>query len=288
MGTFADLGLTLLKTIAQGVIANIPVFIQTIPTIIENLAGIVNDNAPKVMKVGMEIIKALALGIIKGIPVLIANIPKILKAMVALFKAFNWINLGRVVVKGIATGLRAAGGMLKSAISKPINAVKSAIVAGFAAAKEKALSAFDKMKDGIKRKIESAKDAVKNVVEKIKGFFPISIGKWLSNLPSLSITTATKTFLGKTITYPTGFSWHAKAMQNPYMFTGATLFGAGEAGDEMLYGKKALMDDITEAVDKSGGKQQNVVYNITVENADSPEEFAQRLVRSLKLEMRTV
>lgn len=288
VGTFVDLGLNLLKSIAQGVIDNIPTFIQTVPTIIENFAGIVNDNAPKILKVGLQIIKALAQGIIKGIPVLIANIPKILKAMVAVFKAFNWINLGRVVVKGIATGLRAAGGMLKSAISKPINAVKSAIVAGFAAAKEKAVSTFEKMKDGIKKKIEAAKDAVKGVVEKIKGFFPISIGKWLSNLPSLSITTATKTFLGKTITYPTGFSWHAKAMQNPYMFTGATLFGAGEAGDEMLYGKKALMDDITEAVDKSGGKQQNVVYNITVENADSPEEFAQRLVRSLKLEMRTV
>ena len=83
-------------------------------------------------------------------------------------------------------------------------------------------------------------------------------------------------------------SWYKKAMENPYLFTDATLFGAGEAGDEMMYGKKALMNDITEAVDKSGGKQQNVVYNITVENADSPEEFAQRLICSLKLEMRTV
>lgn len=287
-GTFIDMGLTLIKSIAQGIITNIPVFIQTIPTIIENFAGVINDNAPKVISTGVQILKALAQGVIKAIPVLIANIPKILKAMVAVFKAFNWVNLGRVVVKGIATGLKAAGHLLKSAVTKPVNAVKTAIVTGFAAAKEKALSAFDKIKDGIKKKIESAKDSVKNVVEKIKGFFPISIGKWLSNLPSLHINTATKTFLGKTITYPTGFSWNAKAMQQPWMFTGATLFGAGEAGDEMLYGKKALMSDISEAMDKGNGREQNVVYNITVENADSPEEFAQRLVRSLKLEMRTV
>ena len=292
VGTFFDLGLNLLKSIAQGVISNIPTFIQTIPTIIENLAGIVNDNAPKILKVGMQIIKALAQGIIKGIPVLIANIPKILKAMVALFKAFNWINLGRVVVKGIATGLRAAGGMLKSAISKPINAVKSAIVAGFAAAKEKALSAFDKIKDGAKKKIESAKDAVKGAIEKIKGFFPLSIGNIFSNLrlPHFSVSGGSPPFgIGGKGSLPHfSVSWYKKAMENPYLFTDATLFGAGEAGDEMMYGKKALMNDITEAVDKSGGKQQNVVYNITVENADSPEEFAQRLVRSLKLEMRTV
>ena len=292
VGTFMDMGLTLLKSIAQGVINNIPTFIQTVPTIIENLAGIINDNAPKIMKTGLQIIKALALGIIKGIPVLIANIPKILKAMVALFKAFNWINLGRVVVKGIATGLRAAGGMLKSAISKPINAVKSAIIAGFAAAKEKALSAFDKIKDGAKKKIEAAKDAVKGAVEKIKGLFPLSIGNIFSNLrlPHFSVSGGSPPFgIGGKGSLPHfSVSWYKKAMENPYLFTDATLFGAGEAGDEMMYGKKALMNDITEAVDKSGGKQQNVVYNITVENADSPEEFAQRLVRSLKLEMRTV
>lgn len=43
-------------------------------------------------------------------------------------------------------------------------------------------------------------------------------------------------------------SWHAKAMDNPYMFTNATLFGAGEAGDEIMYGRQALMRDIKEAV----------------------------------------
>ena len=49
-------------------------------------------------------------------------------------------------------------------------------------------------------------------------------------------------------------SWYKKAMEEPYMFTKPTLFnvnpltgqakGAGEAGDEIMYGKKNLMNDI--------------------------------------------
>ena len=36
-------------------------------------------------------------------------------------------------------------------------------------------------------------------------------------------------------------------MENPYLFSNATLFGAGEAGDEMLYGRNSLLNDIATA-----------------------------------------
>lgn len=42
-------------------------------------------------------------------------------------------------------------------------------------------------------------------------------------------------------------SWYKKAQNNPYLFSNATLFGAGEAGDEVLYGRNALMNDIARA-----------------------------------------
>ena len=70
-------------------------------------------------------------------------------------------------------------------------------------------------------------------------------------------------------------------MESPYLFSDATLFGAGERGDEILYGRDALMNDIREAVGIGGN-----VFNITVNNADNPEEFADRLVRQIKLRTR--
>ena len=271
---FIEMGLTLAKSIADGIIKNIPTIIQTVPKIITNIANIINNNAPKIIATGAVILKNLVVGLIKAIPVLIANIPTIIKAAVAVFEAFQWANVGKLVVSGIAKGLKAGIGVVKSSGKKIANGIVNAIksvpskIKGFvnkikshlmfAGLASKVRSNFDRIKEKITKPIEKAKDKIKGFVEKIKGFFPISIGKWLSNLPSLSLKTATKTILGKTITYPVGFSWNAKAMQQPYMFTGATLFGAGEAGDEMLYGRKALMRDIREATAGTSGP----VYNI--------------------------
>ena len=48
-------------------------------------------------------------------------------------------------------------------------------------------------------------------------------------------------------------------MKNPYMFTDMTLFGAGEAGDEVLYGRTALMTDIRAGVaSETDGLTQNL------------------------------
>ena len=91
--------LTLIQKLAQGIINSIPTFIETVPTIISNFAGVINDNAPKIIETGVSILKSLVVGIIKAIPVLVANMPKIIKAMVAVFKAFGWANIGKLQSK---------------------------------------------------------------------------------------------------------------------------------------------------------------------------------------------
>jgi hypothetical protein len=120
----------------------------------------------------------------------------------------------------------------------------------FTSIKSTASRIWSGIKTAITKPIESAKNTVKGIVNKIKGFFPFKIGKIVSlRTPSISLLTGSKSVLGKTITYPRGFhvSWNKKAMQDPYLFSNATLFGAGEAGDEVLYGRNSLMNDIANA-----------------------------------------
>ena len=74
-------------------------------------------------------------------------------------------------------------------------------------------------------------------------------------------------------------SWYKKAMENPYLFSNATLFGAGESGDEMLYGRKALLRDISEAVGNSGGGQ--IVMNVYGSEGMSVNELANAVERKL-------
>lgn len=293
-GKLIPVALTIIQKLAQGIIKNIPTFIKTVPTIISNFAGIINDNAPKIIETGFSIIKSLVVGIIKAIPVVIENIPKILKAIVDVFMAFQWLNLGKVVMSGIGKGLSAAGGALKSAVMKPINAVKSAISSGFKSAKDRAVSYMNALKKGVTDKIHAARDAVKKAVSKIKGFFPLKIGKIFSNikLPHFSIKGKAPFGLGGKGTKPSiSVTWNKKAYDTPYLFTNPTVvsglgFGDG-VGDEMVYGKQSLMNDITEAMDRGGGSGTTINIYSTVNGSEDPEAYAERLVGKVKLAMRT-
>lgn len=185
---------------------------------------------------------------------------------------------------------------IKNAITKPVNVIKSTVKNNFNTLKKNVTSIFTSLKskvssiwNGIKsaitRPIESAKNKVKGIVNKIKGFFPFKLGKIVSlRTPSISLLTGSKSVLGKTITYPKGFhvSWNKKAMNDPYLFSNATLFGAGEAGDEVLYGRNALMRDIANAV----GQGATNTWNITVNGAEDPEAWAAKFAHQFKIQMR--
>lgn len=297
-GKFITVGLSFVKSIAQGIINNIPTFIQTVPKIITNIAGIINDNAPKLIATGISIIKALIVGIVKAIPVLIDNMPQILQAIYSAFMAFQWANLGKLAITGIAKGLKAMAGPIKNAaksivdkITAPIKAIPGKITGtisnirtklSFSGLASKVSTVFKNIRDKITEPIAKAKDKISDIISSIKGKFPFNIGKIINlKTPSISMSTGSKTVLGKTITYPKGFSvsWHAKAMEDPYMFRGATLFGAGESGDEVLYGRSALMRDISDAVDGKGG---DVIVNLNYDASDDATDMLIDLTREIK------
>lgn len=71
--------------------------------------------------------------------------------------------------------------------------------------------------------------------------------------------------------------WYKKAMDQPYMFTRPTLFGAGEAGDEVMYGRDNLMRDIRNAVAGAGGN--TVTFNVYAAEGQDPEEIARAVQR---------
>jgi len=76
-------------------------------------------------------------------------------------------------------------------------------------------------------------------------------------------------------------SWWDKATSTPYLFRNPTIFGAGEAHDEVLYGRENLLADIREA---SGG---NTNVYVTVNGAENPEDWAIRFAKEFKLQART-
>lgn len=198
-------------------------------------------------------------------------------------------------IKNAAT---TAWNAIKDAVTGPIDSAKTALTTTLDNIKQGLSDAWDTIKgvadtawDGIKSAItgpiESAKDTISGILDTIKGFFPLKIGRIFSDLqlPHISVSGGEAPFgIGGKGKLPSfSVEWYAKALENPYMFQNATLFGAGERGDEILYGRQALMEDIRDAV---GGNGTVINNYFTVSGTENPEDYATRLARTLKLQMR--
>ena len=109
------------------------------------------------------------------------------------------------------------------------------------------------IRDKFMEPINNMRDRVKAVIDKIKSFFPLKLGKIINfTIPKISLKTASKEVLGKTITYPAGFdvSWHARGG----IFTEPTLLqsvnggfhGVGDGGPEAIVPLNALWQRMEE------------------------------------------
>ena len=118
VGLLVDSGLAMIQALAGSLISNIPTFLATVPTIITNLCGCINDNAPKLLATGIDLIIQLAMGLVAAIPDLIDAIPQIIEAIVSVFSAFNWLDLGSKIIKLIGDGIKALATHLPDLIKK--------------------------------------------------------------------------------------------------------------------------------------------------------------------------
>lgn len=282
-GKLINAGLTLIQNIAQGLINSIPVLIAYVPTIITNLAGIINDNAPKILATGVTIITNLAIGLVRAIPLLIANLPKIITAIVSVFTAFNWFSLGKNIVTGIIKGVKNLPSLLKAAAKNAVNGFKGAFRGNGILSAVK--GAFTKIPSAVKSIFTKAVSLVKSFPGRFKSALKFSWSLPHLNLPHLSVSGGKAPFgIGGKGSLPSfHISWYKKAMESPYVFSDATLFGAGEAGDEMLYGRSRLMSDIREA---TRGTKNDVIINVTVNGADNPEEWGRRMASELRRQVK--
>lgn len=129
VGLLVDIGIDLVQNLATGIVNSIPTLIQTVPEIVTNIAGIINDNAPKLVIAAAELIGKLAMGLIQAIPTLVANIPQIIQAIVSVFTAFNWINLGQTIITMLKNGIMAMVGAVQGAATNVLNAINSGLQA---------------------------------------------------------------------------------------------------------------------------------------------------------------
>ena len=136
------------------------------------------------------------------------------------------------------------------------------------------------VKDAFLQPINKLKDDVKKIIDKIKGFFKFKISTPKIPLPHFSISPAGWKIgdLLKGVKPSLSVKWFAEGG----ILNSPTLFGAGEAGPEAVLPLSKLESMLNE------GRGVTINNYMTIYGADDPEEFADRFVRKMKLDMRTI
>lgn len=306
-------GRDMIVGLVQGITSNLPAFIDAVANIASKIREFLKQNQPKIAAEGGKLIGQLAVGLIKNLPKIIVAVAKlgltiistILKNIPVMLKTgktlvFNFAkglggaalaavkSAAKKIVTGLISPISTIGGKIKGYVDK----VKSLM--SFSGLASKVRGIWNSVKSAITGPIESAKNTVSRIIKKIKGFFPLGGGKLFTGikLPHFTVKGGKFPFgvAGKGSLPKWNVSWYRKAEDTPYLFTKPTAFEtrvAGEHSDEIMYGRRNLMNDISEAVkDKSSAVVQN--FYITVNGAQDPEEYMKGLMRRAKMEARAV
>lgn len=128
-GQLVDAGIQFILNLATGLMNGLPTMITYLPGIVSDIAGIINDNAPKLLVAGVQLIVTLGQGLTQAIPALAANLPQIIQAVVDVWTAFNWLDLGGKVIKLMGSGIKNMAGFVSSSVKgmmeQPIAYLKS-------------------------------------------------------------------------------------------------------------------------------------------------------------------
>lgn len=262
--TVMEKGGEIVQSVVDGILENIPKFAENAGKVIEGFGQFLSDNIPTIGTKGGEIMESLGTSFVDNLPKVATAIGKLGLTVLQ--------TLAKLVPTVLKAGANIIGGLAKGMGGSALNLVKTAM---------------NNIKSAMEQPIQNAKDTLNGIIEGIKGFFPISIGSIFDNivLPHFKVDGGQFPFGvgGKGYMPSFDVDWYAKAMEQPYVFNRASLIGVGEAGDEMVYGRSALLRDIREAT--GGGQTVNV--NVTVNGADNPEEWAVRFAKEFKLQART-
>ena len=147
----------------------------------------------------------------------------------------------------------------------------------------------------IKNKFTSIFDTVKSVVQGaidyIKGLFDFEWSLPQIKLPHFTITGSLDLMASPPKVPSVGVSWYAKAMDEPYLLNGATIFGAaggkllggGESGSEMIVGTNKLMNMMREAM---GMENRPITINVYGAEGQDVRTLAKEVSRELENLMR--
>jgi hypothetical protein len=192
-------------------------------------------------------------------------IPAVVELIWNFFSQTDWIGLALSVGQSVFDGFAEIFPQAVEYIGGVVADIMD--VLGFHGLAESVRTCFEDIQKKITGPIESARDLVDKAVAKIKGFFPIDVGKILDDIKLPHFTVDGGEFPygvgGKGRMPDFGVEWYARGA----VFNGPNVIGVGEAGPEAVVPLsenrlKPLTDAIAEANARNNEKLLNGMYQV--------------------------
>ena len=94
-----EAGVKLVGSLSQGLLQNMPAIITSITQLMAKLLATIVQNLPQMLQKGIELVGKLAAGLIQAIPDAVAAIFDLNEGMVRIFRDFDWLSLGRDIIR---------------------------------------------------------------------------------------------------------------------------------------------------------------------------------------------
>lgn len=154
LGSLADASIAIIISLADGLIAALPDFLEKAPEIIENLVTALVENAPKLLEAAAEVVINLVLGIGQNLPQILSAAWDIATTLLS--------GIGQYYTKMLSTG--------KEIVDK----VKSGIMSKISEASTWGRDLIQNFINGIVEKWNALKTTVSNVAQTVKDFLGFS------------------------------------------------------------------------------------------------------------------
>lgn len=263
-----------LSPAAQKVIAVIAVIVAAIGPVLTILGVLTSSIGSIVSFIGMlgPMVSGLgaAFTFLTGpVGLVIAAIAAAIAIGIALYK--NWDTI-KAKATEIAGNISATWNSIKARVTATVNGMKASVSAAFNAIKTKATTIFNAVKNAILKPIRTAVNTVRTLLNKIKGFFPVKVGKIMSGikLPHFKIS-GSFSIKNKTVPH-LSIDWY----KTGGIFDSPSVIGVGEAGAEAV----VPLDKFWRTLENMNGGD-NITINVYGSDNMSVDDLAAAVERRL-------
>lgn len=176
-----DTGTDIILALIDGIINAIPTLVENIPTIIDNIVSAFEQAIPKLSEMGVKIIAELVRGVVNTAPTLVDSFPSILESIYNIWSTFNWLNIGRLVIEGILSGVNELFGDIPSKLQDIANdAIDKVVNSEWVQSGRKTIELLvNGIQELFNDPVNKVKEIADAIIEKWKGIDWLSLGTHL-------------------------------------------------------------------------------------------------------------